>query len=245
MKPAVRGFLRNNGLMIALFALFFLTLGGQIAAGVREYNSDQRDHGQQEVSTVEYVQTGHFIEGVFENWESEFLQMAAFVLLTVVLRQKGSSESKELEGEEEVDADPRVTGDGDDAPWPVRRGGLVLAVYEHSLSIALFLLFVASFALHAAGGAADYNSEQLAHGGATVSTLGYIGTARFWFESFQNWQSEFLSVGVLILLSIYLRERGSPQSKPVAAAHADTGGEADERIKKSLRRTRRRKTAKR
>ena len=231
MKRESKGFLRNNGLAIALFALFIFSIGGQIAAGVKEYNSEQLEHGQTPISTAEYLRTGHFIEAVFENWESEFLQMAAFVLLTVTLRQKGSSESKKLDEEEPVDADPRIARTKDDAPWPVRRGGLVLAVYEHSLSIALFILFALSFALHALGGAREYSEEQLTHGGEPVTTLAYVGTSRFWFESFQNWQSEFLSVGVLILLSIVLRERGSPQSKPVAAAHSDTGEGEEEQTK--------------
>jgi hypothetical protein len=107
----------------------------------------------------------------------------------------------------------------------VRRGGIALKLYEHSLSIALLLLFAVSFVLHAVGGAAEYSEEQLAHGGAAVSTLAYIGTSRFWFESFQNWQSEFLAVGALFVLTIFLRERGSAQSKPVAAPHSDTGAE--------------------
>ena len=105
----------------------------------------------------------------------------------------------------------------------MRRGGLALRLYKHSLSIALFTLFFISFALHAMGGAVAYSEEALAHGGKAVSTVGYLGTSRFWFESFQNWQSEFLSVAVLVLLSIWLREQGSPQSKPVAAAHSSTG----------------------
>jgi hypothetical protein len=212
---------------VAAFGLFLVCLVGQVLAGVREYNEDQREHDRPVVGLGEYLRTGHFIEITFENWESEFLQMAAFVVLTVKLRQKGSSESKKLVGDEEVDEDPREARRSPQrrakAPWPVRRGGLALALYEHSLSIALLLLFVLSFALHAVGGVVEYNAEQLAHGGAAISTLAYLGTARFWFESFQNWQSEFLAVGALVVLTIFLRERGSPQSKPVAAPHSETG----------------------
>jgi len=98
-------------------------------------------------------------------------------------------------------------------------------LYERSLTIALFALFFLSFVLHAAGGAKEYSSEQLAHGGTAVGTLGYLKTSQFWFESFQNWQSEFLAVGALVVLSVYLRQKGSPESKPVAAAHAETGTE--------------------
>ena len=219
----MRRVLRDNGLSLVLLAMFLLSIGGQVAAGVRSYNADQRAHGEPTASLGAYVRTGHFIESVFENWESEFLQMAVLVALTATLRQKGAPDSKPLEGGGPVDADPRRATHAPGAPWPVRRGGLVLLVYERSLALALFLLFAISFALHAYGGARAYTAEQLVHGEAGVTMLGYLGTARFWFESFQNWQSEFLSVAALTLLSIVLRQRGSPQSKPVASPHAQTG----------------------
>lgn len=206
--------------MFGAFAGFLLLMS---LAGQRNYNEDQREHGQQTVSYAGYVTSGAFVEAVFENWESEFLQMGAFVLLTVWLRQKGSPESKKVEGEEPVDEDPRHADLHDDAPWLARTGGVKLWLYERSLSIALFALFALSFLLHAAGGAREYSAEQEAHGGPPVGMLSYLTTARFWFESFQNWQSEFLAVGALVVLSIYLRQKGSPESKPVAASHADTG----------------------
>ena len=220
----MRRLLRENGLSIVWLGLFFLTLiFGQSLAGHREYNSDQLEHGQRVVSLAQYLGTGHFVEALFENWESEFLQMAMFVVLTAILRQKGSPESKKLQGSEEVDEDPREARDRPGVPWPVRHGGLALRLYEHSLTIALTLLFVASLALHALGGASEYNDEQRAHGGETITALAYMATSRFWFESFQNWQSEFFSVGMLVVLSIYLRQRGSSQSKPVASPHSETG----------------------
>ncbi len=207
--------------MFGLFAIFLLFMS---FAGERQYNEEQTDHGESTVGYVEYLTTGHFVEAVFENWESEFLQMGAYVLLTVFLRQRGSPESKTMDGDEVVDEDPRHA-DRDDAPWLARTGGVKLWLYERSLTIALFALFLLSFALHAAGGAREYSAEQAAHGGAAVGTLAYLKTSQFWFESFQNWQSEFLAVGVLVVLSIYLRQRGSPESKPVAASHAETGTE--------------------
>jgi hypothetical protein len=143
--------------------------------------------------------------------------------LTAFLYQRGSSESKQIEAAEAVDQRPEEARGDADAPWPVRRGGVALALYEHSLSLALFALFAASFVIHAAGGAADYNDEQREHGGLPVTVFGYLATSRFWFESFQNWQSEFLSVAVLVLLTIWLREQGSPQSKPVDAPASETG----------------------
>ncbi len=150
--------------------------------------------------------------------------MAAYVVFTISLRQKGSAESKKLEGRQKVDADPRLVKDKKNASWPVRRGGFVLTLYEHSLGIAFGLLFLLSFVAHALGGAADYSQEQLLHGGAPVSMLEYLVTSRFWFESFQNWQSEFLAILSMVVLSIFLRQRGSPESKPVDAPHSQTGG---------------------
>ena len=215
--------LHNNGLTITLLVLFALALVGQTLAGERVYNADQREHGQPTVTFGTYLLTGHFIEAVFENWESEFLQMALYVLLTAYLFQKGSAESKDPDGYDPVDDDPRLAQSRPDAPWAVRRGGAVLKLYENSLALALLLLFVISFTLHVAGGARVYNEDQLAHGGQTVSALGYLATAQLWFESFQNWQSEFLSIAAVVVLSIFLRQKGSPESKPVAAPHSATG----------------------
>src|SRR5215208_2540503 len=216
---------RENSLSIVMFGLFFLSVLGQSIAGQREFNEDQQDHGLPRVGYFDYLATGHFVESVFENWESEFLQMGMYVVLTAFLRQKGSAESKKLEGEEPVDEDPAKSRGNKDAPWPVRHGGLVLKLYENSLAIALGVLFVLSFLLHAAGGAREYSQDQLVHGAQPVSMIEYLGTSRFWFESFQNWQSEFLSIGVLVVLSIFLRQKGSPESKPVATPHYETGAE--------------------
>ena len=215
--------LRNNGLTVVLLILFALSLLGQSLTGERVYNADQRDHGQPTVTFVNYLLTGHFVEAVFENWESEFLQMGLYVLLTAYLFQKGSAESKDPETPDPADADPHLAQGRPDAPWAVRQGGAVLKVYENSLALALLLLFVISFSLHVAGGAKVYSEDQLAHGGQAVSAFGYLATSQLWFESFQNWQSEFLSIAVVVVLSIVLRQKGSPESKPVAAPHSATG----------------------
>jgi membrane protein implicated in regulation of membrane protease activity len=218
----MRRTLRDNGLSIVIFLFFVFSLAGQILAGVRVYNDDQREHHLPPVTMGEYLRTGHFVEALFENWESEFLQMGMYVVLTVMLFQRGSSESKDPDKKEEVDEDPRENRKPD-SPLPVQKGGGLLRVYEHSLSITLFALFAASFLLHAAGGASAFSEEQRAHGGEPVGMLAYMATSRFWFESFQNWQSEFFSMFALVVLSIVLREKGSPESKPVAAAHSQTG----------------------
>ena len=219
--------LRENGLSIVWLGLFFLAfIAGQTVSGYLLYNEDQRDHRQPEVSYVEYLKTPHFVEATMENWESEFLQMFLFITLTSFLYQKGSAESKKLDEEEAVDREPRQSKDKKDAPFPVRKGGVILKLYEYSLSLAFLILFIICFFLHAAGGAREYNQEQLEHGSAgLVSTLQYLAGSRFWFESFQNWQSEFLAVGLMVVLSIWLRQKGSPESKPVDAPHSQTGKE--------------------
>ncbi|HYG81329.1 MAG TPA: DUF6766 family protein [Pyrinomonadaceae bacterium] len=222
----MRRILRENGLSIVLFVCFFLTiLVGQSITGHREYNSDRVEHNQAPIGYGEYLASGHFLEATMENWESEFFQMGWYVLLTVFLFQKGSSESKKLDEKEPVDRDPRKSKNKKDAPWPVRKGGFVLKLYENSLTLAFFLLFLLSFFLHALGGARVYNEEQAQHGGELVSTWQYMGTSRFWFESFQNWQSEFLAIFAMVVLSIWLRQKGSPESKPVDAPHSQTGTE--------------------
>ena len=211
---------KNNGLSITFFVLFIISMVGQVYCGLKEYNKEQVEEHQPAVGLSQYFTSGHFIESTFENWESEFLQMALFVLFTVFLMQKGSSESKKFDGTDEVDEEPSPKKD---APWPVNKGGWILAVYKHSLTIALFLLFIVSFILHFYGSLKDENEQLAAKGEAQETAMKYFTDTRFWFESFQNWQSEFLSVFAIVILSIYLRQKGSPQSKPVDAPHDETG----------------------
>ena len=214
---------KENGLAIVLFTLFSVFLVAQSATGWKTYNNDRLEHGEPTTNYPAYLTTGHFVEATFENWESEFLQMAAYILLTIWLFQKGSSESKPPEGDPEIDADPRNETAGEGVPGPVVIGGRRLRLYENSLSIAFTLLFLLSILLHALGGAREYSAQQVAHGGSPVGVGAFVTTSAFWFQSFQNWQSEFLAVGLLVVLSIFLRQRGSPESKPVAAPHDQTG----------------------
>jgi hypothetical protein len=211
-------FWRENSLSIVLFALFLVFWGAQAITGWRHDADERQQHGESTIALSEYVSSGEFWESTAENWESEFLQMAAFVIFTVFLKQKGSPESKPVEGDPDLDRPPRRRPG---APWPVRRGGAALRVYENSLFLVLLGLFLFSFSAHAVAGARAFSEEQVLHGAPTVSAFGYLGTSRFWFESFQNWQSEFLSVGALALLGVWLRQRGSPESKPVDAPHAE------------------------
>ena len=213
---------RNNGLSIVLVAMFVASLAGQALTGHRHYNDEQQDHGQPAVTLGEYLRGPAFLEATMENWESEFLQMAVYVLLTVVLFQKGSAESKDPEKKEPVDREPDPKRKG--APGPVKRGGLALALYKHALGLTFSALFLVSLLLHAAGGAGEFNEDAAEHGSAErVTTMGYIATSRFWFESLQNWQSEFLAIAAMVVLSIFLRQHGSPESKPVDAPHDETG----------------------
>jgi hypothetical protein len=224
-NTCMRQFFRNHGLSVVLLLIFMGTMLGQIFTGYREHNDERRDHGQARIGMGEYLRSGHFWEATAENWESEFLQMAMFVLLTACLYQKGSAESKDPDADEAVDNDPRLSRHDPKAPGPVRRGGWVLWLYSHSLSITFLLMFLVSFVIHAAGGAMQYSEDQRLHGQPPVTTLQYLGTSQFWFESTQNWQSEFLSLLAMVVLTIHLREKGSAESKPVAAPHWEGGGE--------------------
>lgn len=221
----MRRILRDNGLSIVLFGLFFAILIGQSVTGHLEDNDTRQEHGLTTIGYVEYLGSDHFLEATMENWESEFLQMFIYVLFTAFLYQRGSAESKDPDKEESVDRDPAKSKNKKDAPWPVRRGGFILKLYENSLGMAFLLLFLISFTLHAVGGAGEYNQDQMTHGGQQVSTIQYMGTSRFWFESLQNWQSEFLAMALMVVLSIYLRQKGSPESKPVDAPHTQTGSD--------------------
>jgi len=205
--------LRNNGLSIVLTALFLIFLVAQSVTGWRFYNQEQQAHAQQTTTYLRYLTTGHFLESVGENWESEFLQMAMFAFLTVFLYQKGSAESNDPD---KRDPKRRPTRD---SPWPVRYGGWVETIYNHSLSIALFVLFLMSFLIHLFGGAKEFQQDQIEHGQAAPTLIEYLKTSRFWFESFQNWQSEFLAILAMVVLTIWLRQKGSPESKDPATPH--------------------------
>jgi hypothetical protein len=219
----MKTWLKDNGLTIALSVLFLASLIGQIATGFTHENQERLDHGQVLISLGEYLVGGQFLSALFENWESEFLQMWTYVMLTAYLFQRGSPESKPLDEAAPQDRDPKLDEKKATAPGPVRAGRLAQALYSHSLGLALLLLFIASFVLHWVNSFRSAVEEAAQHGQPAPELLPYLGEARFWFESFQNWQSEFLSTAVLIVLAIFLRERGSPESKPVGAPHSKTG----------------------
>lgn len=220
-KPIMKKIFKNNGLSLVFLALFILSLVGQVFTGLKQYNQEMEELGGLKVGLAKYFSSGHFFESTFENWESEFLQMGLFVIVSISLYQKGSSESKDPDKDEEVDREPNPHRKN--VPWPVKKGGFILTLYKNSLSIAFFLLFVLSFVLHWYGSMKDYNQEQLLKGLQTENAWKYLGNSKLWFESFQNWQSEFLSILGIVIFSIFLRQKGSPQSKPVDAPNSETG----------------------
>lgn len=221
-KYSIKSLLYENALSIVLFALFFVFLAGVAIAGHIHNNGELAAHGEAGISFISYIRSGEFVETVFENWESEFLQMGALVVLTIFLRQRGSADSKKLRGKTAVDTSSRyaiITAGN----WRTRRTAIAHALYSNSLSLALFGLFLLSFVLHAIGGTSAHNEEAAQHGEPQLGVLAYITTSQFWFESFQNWQSEFLAVAVLLVLSVFLRQRGSPESKAIGDPNSKTG----------------------
>ena len=212
------GMWKRNGLSIVLALLLGCFLAGQVWTGFLAHNEELRESHQAGLDLWNYLRSGHFISATFENWESEFLQMGMYVLLTVSLRQKGSAESRPLSHQQEkerIELGP--------VPWPVRKGGAWEIFYGHSLAIAFSLLFLISFALHLVGSWRAEVDEQLGRGLPTPTCWEHLWSSSFWFESFQNWQSEFLAVLSLVILTIFLRQKDSPQSKPMAAPHSQTG----------------------
>lgn len=215
-------FFRDNGLTIVLMLLFAGSIVGHWITGWHFQNEQLQEHGQQPITLIAFLSDPQFLSTVFENWESEFLQMSAYVVLTAYLFQRGSAESADPEGPTRPgDTTSRTTKR--DAPVALRRGAAVRWVYGHSLGLVLFLLFITSFLMHWTFSAREAAEEAQNHGASPMTALEYLTSAQLWFESFQNWQSEFLSTAVIIVLSIFLREVGSPESKPVAAPHGETG----------------------
>lgn len=215
-------FLRNNGLTLILLLLFAGSMAGQCWTGWRVSVEDAARHGQAILSLPAYAVSPLFLSSLFENWESEFLQMSAYVILTASFIQRGSAESKDPDAPPR-DADLADQAQKADAPAILRWGPVWRAFYARSLGIALGALFLISFVLHWTQSARAAAEEAVEHGASVPTLFGYLGDPQLWFESFQNWQSEFMSTAVLVLLSIFLRHSESPESKRVAASHGETG----------------------
>ena len=215
-------FFKNNGLTIVLMLMFLATVIGQWLTGWRFENEELVRHGEQPIGLIAFLGDAQFLSTLFENWESEFLQMAVFVVLTAILFQKGSAESEDPDQPWRDGRLSHMRG-GKRSPAAVRKGPVVRWLYAHSLGIVLLILFIASFLLHWIFSAKFAAEEAALHGKPAESLGQYLSSAQLWFESFQNWQSEFLSTAVLVVLSIWLRQKDSPESKRVTAPHDKTG----------------------
>jgi hypothetical protein len=223
----MRKWIRENSLSLFFLTIFLAALGGQAIAGHEVYNQDQLEHGEGAASLWSYVTSSNFGRAVMENWQSEYLQFILFMLATVWLIQRGSPESKEP-GEEGLESDQKqkVGGYADaESPRLARFRGFRTALYSNSLLIVMTIIFLGAWFAQSVTGWTEHNAEQATHGGEKLSWFSYIGSADFWEQTLQNWQSEFLAVGSFAVLAIYLRQRGSPESKPVGAPHDATGVE--------------------
>jgi hypothetical protein len=223
----MRRFLRENGLSVAFGGIFLASLVGQAISGLASYNHDQWLHHSDPVGMWRYVSSAEFWADVMENWQSEYLQFTLYIFATVYLVQKGSNESKPLDrGGRESDAEQKLGAHAEpDSPRWGRAGGLRTAIYSNSLLLVMAGIWVASWLAQSISGRIGYNSQELDHHAHSVSWATYVTTSDFWNRTLQNWQSEFLAVGSMVILSVYLRQRGSPESKPVGAPNAETATE--------------------
>jgi flagellar biogenesis protein FliO len=217
--------LRNNSLSLVFLLLCVVTIFGQAVSGAAQYNNDVVTEGLQQISVWQYMTSSDFAVDVAENWQSEYLQFLLFILLTVWLLQRGSPESKELEklGRESDEEQQVAEYSTDSSPAWARVRGWRLSLYSRSLGLAMALIFLVSWLAQSIAGRASFNEQQLRQLQEPLSWLGYVRSADFWNRTLQNWQSEFLAVGSMAIIGVYLRERGSPESKPVGAPHDQTG----------------------
>jgi hypothetical protein len=225
--PAPRRFLRDNALGLFFGALFLLALAGQALAGWMTFNDEQLAESLGRISFLDYLSSATFAADVAENWQSEYLQFLLFILATVWLLQRGSPESKELHKAGLESDEQQKVGDyaTSDSPRWATVGGMRTALFSWSLSLVMGLIFLVSWLAQSIAGRAAFNETRLQRLQDPISWTTYLSNADFWSRSLQNWQSEFLAVGSMAVLSIYLRQRGSPESKPVGEAHSRTGTE--------------------
>jgi hypothetical protein len=226
--PRLRDFVSENSLSLFFLVIFLAALAGQAIAGHDLYNEEAAMHGDPLISLWEYLSKPDFAQAVTENWQSEYLQFALFAAATIWLLQRGSPESKELDkAGRETERDQRLGRHSHphSPRWARYRGGVRRWVFSNSLLLVMVLIFLVSWLAQSVNGVAVFNEEARMHGDHTISWLSYIGTADFWEATFQNWQSEFLAVGSFAVLTIYLRQRGSPESKPVGASTRDSTGQ--------------------
>jgi hypothetical protein len=222
----MRRFVRENSLSLFFLSIFLLALTGQAISGHDLYNEEALAHDEAPISFWRYLSSSSFGQAVMENWQSEYLQFALFVVATVWLLQRGSPESKELDqAGTESDKEQMIGRHAreDSARWS-KYGDWRTTIYSNSLIIVMALIFIGSWFAQSVTGMTAYNQELHDHGDPRLSWLGYVGSSEFWESTFQNWQSEFLAVGSFTILAVYLRQRGSPESKPVGAPTEDATG---------------------
>jgi hypothetical protein len=217
---------RDNSLSLAFLVIFLLAVLGQSIAGNKVFNEEAMQHGSETYSYGRYLLSSHFGQALLENWQSEYLQFALFILATIWLVQRGSNESKPLDnaGRESDQMQRLGRWAGPTSPrWARLGGGFRRWLFSNSLLLVMTVFFFGSWLAQSATGWTEYNNEQEDHGDPAISWARYLANPSFWEDSLQNWQSEFLAVGSMAVLTIYLRQRGSPESKPVGAGHDETG----------------------
>jgi hypothetical protein len=220
----VRRFLSLNSLSVFFLVILLVTLAGQAVAGHDKYNDDQKAHHQPPITLGRYVTSSSFGQAVMENWQSEFLQFSLYIFGTVYLIQRGSPESKRPGQAGTGSDEDQLVGEhakGDSPSW-ARASGLRRKLYENSLILLMTAIFFGTWFADSTCGWSTYDSDQITHHQPKLSYVEYLGTADFWESSLQNWQSEFLAIGSMAIFSVYLRQRGSPESKPVGAPHEET-----------------------
>ena len=220
-------FLKQNSLSVVFLVLFLAAVIGQAIAGHADFNEDQDRHGDPRISLARYLVSSEFGVAVMENWQSEYLQFTLFVLLTVWLLQRGSPESKELDNAGRESDEKQKVGPyaQQNSPRWAKVGGIRRTLYENSLLLVMGTIWIGTWFAQSVTGVAQYNTQRLDHQEDPVSWGTYLAKPDFWARTLQNWQSEFLAVGSMAILAVYLRQRGSPESKPVGAPHTSTGVE--------------------
>jgi hypothetical protein len=221
----MRPWLRDQSLSLFFLGLFVLTLLGHSVAGWKAFNEQQVEHDSPTISYPRYLVSSHYGEAVLENWQSEYLQFVTFIMATIWLVQRGSNESKPIKdiGRESDEKQKVGSHAQSDSPRWAKAGGWRTAIYSNSLFILMVTIFFGSWFAQSVTGWTEYNADQRDHDGSPVSWGGYLLRPDFWEKTLQNWQSEFLAVGTMAAYTIYLRQRGSPESKPVGAPHEETG----------------------
>jgi hypothetical protein len=221
----VRRFFTLNSLSIVFGLLFLASIAAQAIAGHADYNQTQMDHGESTVTLGRYLTSSEFGQAVMENWQSEYLQFALYIFGTIWLVQRGSPESKEPEHAGRMTEEEQLLGPHakDDSPTWAKADDIRRVLFSNSLLLLMGSLFVGTFFASSVTGWSVYNQEQLTHDASDLSYWQYVGSSDFWESALQNWQSEFLAIGSMVIFSVYLRQRGSPESKQVGAPHAETG----------------------